>query len=158
MRASWFRMGVRRSSRPLWGVGVIAMPNVRLDTTRCVHVPPGAGVVWLLVTSLAVGVFIDCHWVADRVEVTRWVISSMWELFSEDEGMEFWSWIVEATELPPWEESLSPAGTKMRALAGESWEFPEGPRIFCPSQLPRVRTFRTTRVLFSRGLWEGIVR
>jgi len=32
VRASGFRMGVGRFSRPLWGVGVIAMPEARLDT------------------------------------------------------------------------------------------------------------------------------
>ena len=41
--------------------------------------------------------------------------------------MENCPWIVEATELPPWEESLSPAGTESRLLAGGGWELPEGP-------------------------------
>jgi len=36
-------MGVGRFSRPLRGVGVIAMPDAGLDTTQCVEVPPGAG-------------------------------------------------------------------------------------------------------------------
>jgi hypothetical protein len=45
--------------------------NVGLHTTRCVEVPPGAGLLRLHVTGVAVGVFIDCHCVADGVEVTR---------------------------------------------------------------------------------------
>jgi len=65
------------------------MPNAGLDTTRRVEVPPGAGVLRLLVTGVAVGVFIDCCCVADGVEVMRSLISATRELFSEDEGMEF---------------------------------------------------------------------
>ena len=82
-------MGAGRFSRPLRGVGVIAMPNVGLDTTRRIEVPPGAGVLRLLVTGLAVGVFIDRCCVADGVKVMCRVISATRELFSEDEGMEF---------------------------------------------------------------------
>ena len=62
-------------TRVVADVGVLAMPDVGLDTTRCVEcvckVPPGAGVLQLLVPSLAVGVFIDRRSVADRVEVTH---------------------------------------------------------------------------------------
>jgi len=46
------------------------------------------------------GVFIDCRCVADGVDVTPLVISATQNLFSEQEGMEFVPWIVEATELP----------------------------------------------------------
>jgi len=74
-RASGLGMGVGRFSRPLRGVGVLAMPDAGLDTTRRVEsvckVPPGAGVVRLLVTGVAVGVFIDCRSVVDGVEATR---------------------------------------------------------------------------------------
>jgi len=52
-------------------------------------IPLGAGVLRLLVPGVAVGVIIDRHCVADGVEVTRLVISSTRELFSEDEGVEF---------------------------------------------------------------------
>jgi hypothetical protein len=69
-RASGLGMGVGRFSRPLRGVGVIAMPNAGLDTMRRVAVPPGAGVLRLLGTGVAVGVFIDRRCVADGVEVT----------------------------------------------------------------------------------------
>jgi len=104
------------------------MPDAGLDTMRRVdsvcEVPLGAGVLWLLVPGVAVGVIIHRRCVADGV------ISATRELFSEDEGVEFWPWIVEAMELPPSEESLSPAGTEMPLLAGGSWELPEGPR-FC---------------------------
>jgi len=74
-RASGFGMGVGRFSRPLRGVGVLATTDAGLDTTRrfesvCV-VPLRAGVLRLLVPSLAVGVCIDRRCVADRVEVMR---------------------------------------------------------------------------------------
>jgi hypothetical protein len=69
--ASGLRIGVGMVSRPLSGVGVIAMPNTVLDSTCRVEVRPGAGVLWLTVTGVAVGVFIDHHCVADGVEVTR---------------------------------------------------------------------------------------
>jgi len=92
-RASGFGMGVGRFSRPLRGVGVLAMPDAGLDTTRHVEsvcvIPLGAGVLRLLVPGVAVGVIIDRRCVADRVEVTRSVISATRELFSEDEGVEF---------------------------------------------------------------------
>ena len=67
----WIRDGVGRFTRPLRGVGVIAMPTAGLDTTRHVEVPPDAGVLPLLVTGVAVGVFIDRRCVADGVQVTR---------------------------------------------------------------------------------------
>ena len=69
--ASELGMGVGRFSRPLRGVGVLAMPDAGLDTTRRVEVPPGAGVLRLLVPGVAVGVFVDRRCVADGVEVTR---------------------------------------------------------------------------------------
>jgi len=68
-------MGVGRFSRLLRGVGVLAMPDVGLDTTRRVEsvckVPPGVDVLRLVVPGMAVGVLIDCRSVADGVEVTR---------------------------------------------------------------------------------------
>jgi len=70
-RASGLRMGVGKFSTRLRGVGVIAMPDSGLDTMRCNEVPPGAGVLQLLVPSLAVGVIRECHYVVDGVEVTR---------------------------------------------------------------------------------------
>jgi len=74
-RASGFGMGVGRFSRALSGVGVLAMPDAGLDTTRRVEpvyvIPLGAGVLRLLVSGVAVGVIIDRRCVADGVEVTR---------------------------------------------------------------------------------------
>jgi hypothetical protein len=70
-RASGLGMGVGRFSRPVGGVGVIAMPNAGLDTTRRVEVPSGAGVVPLFGTGVAVGVYIDRRCVAVWVEMTR---------------------------------------------------------------------------------------
>jgi len=71
------------------------MPDAGRDTTQHIEsvceVPPGGGVLPLLVPSVAVGVLIDCHRVADGVKVTHRVISAMRELFSEDEGVEFGS-------------------------------------------------------------------
>jgi len=68
-------MGVGRFSTPLRGVGVVAMPDTGLDTTRRVQslcmVPLGAGVLRLLVRSVAVGVIIDRCCVADWLDVTR---------------------------------------------------------------------------------------
>jgi len=69
--ASGLGMRVGKFSRPLRRVGVIAMPNAGLDTTGRVAFSAGAGVLRLLVTSVAVGVFIDRRCVADWVEVTR---------------------------------------------------------------------------------------
>jgi len=86
-RASGAGLGVRRISRPLRGVGVLAMPDAGLDSTRRVdsvgEVPLGAGVLRLLVPGLAVGLIIDHRCVGDGV------ISAKRELFSEDEGVEF---------------------------------------------------------------------
>ena len=70
-RASGLGMGVGRFSTPQRGVGVLAMLDAGLDTTRRVDVPPGAGVLRLRVPGVAVGVFIDRRCVADGVEVTR---------------------------------------------------------------------------------------
>ena len=70
-QASGLGMGVDMFSRPRRGVGVITMPDAWLDTTRRVEVPPGAGVLRLLVPGVAVGVFVDRRSVGDGVEVTR---------------------------------------------------------------------------------------
>ena len=110
------------------------------------------------VPGVAVGVFIDCRWVADRVEARRWVISATRELFREDEGVQFWPWIEEATELPPWEESLSPAGTETCLLAERSGELPDGPHFCRFLWLARLWPFHTTWVVSGWGPWEGIVR
>jgi len=68
-RAFRLGMGVGRFSRLLRGVGMIAMPDLGLDTTRPDELPLGAGVLLLHVPSVAVGVFIDRRCVADGVEV-----------------------------------------------------------------------------------------
>jgi len=69
-RASGLGMGVGRFSRPWRAVGVITMPDAGLYTTRRAEVPPGAGVLRLLVPGMAIGVFIDRRCVEDGVEVT----------------------------------------------------------------------------------------
>jgi hypothetical protein len=70
---SW--MGVGRFSRPLRGVGVLAMPDAEVVPTRCVEsvcvISLGAGVLRLLVPVVAVGVSIDHRCVAHELEVTR---------------------------------------------------------------------------------------
>jgi hypothetical protein len=74
-RASGSGMGVGRFSRPLGGVGVLAMPDEGLDTTRHIEsvcvILVGAGELRLVVPGVAVGVSMDCRCVADGVEVTR---------------------------------------------------------------------------------------
>jgi hypothetical protein len=74
-RAFGFMMGVGTFSRPLRGVGVLAMPDAELDTTRRVEsvcmVPLGAGLLRLLVPGVAVGVIIEHRWVVDGVEAAR---------------------------------------------------------------------------------------
>jgi len=151
-------MQVGRFSRPPSGVGVIAMPDDGLDTTRHVEVPPGAGLLWLLVPSVAVGEFIDRCCLANGVLVMCCVISATRELFSKDVGVEFGPWIVEATELPPREESLSPAGTETRFVAGGSWEFPEDHHLCWFWWWARLRTVCTTWVVSWWGHLEGIVQ
>jgi len=73
--ASGFGMGVGRFSRPLRGVGVLAMPDAGLDTTRRTQsvrvIPPAAGVLRLLVPGVAGGEIIDRLCVADGVEGPR---------------------------------------------------------------------------------------
>jgi hypothetical protein len=80
VRASRCGMWVGRFSRPLRGVGVLAMPDAGLGTTQrveCVYmVPLGAGVLRLLVPGVAVRVIIDGHCAGDGVEVTCCVISA----------------------------------------------------------------------------------
>jgi len=68
--AAGLGMGVGRFLRPRRGVGVLTMLDAGLDTMRRVEVPPVAGVLPLLVPSVAVGVYIDRCWVADGVEFT----------------------------------------------------------------------------------------
>ena len=63
-------MEVGRFSRPLKGVGVIAMPDEGMNTMQYIEAPLGAGELRLLVPGLAVGVFIHRCCVADGVEVT----------------------------------------------------------------------------------------
>ena len=50
---------------------MIAMPNAGLDTTQRVEVPLGGGVLRLLETGVAVGVFLDRGCVADGVDAMR---------------------------------------------------------------------------------------
>jgi hypothetical protein len=70
-RASGLGLGAGRLARPRRGVGVITSPHVGLDTTQRVEVLPDAGVLRLLVPSVAVGVFVDRHCEADGVEITH---------------------------------------------------------------------------------------
>jgi hypothetical protein len=90
VRDSGLEMGVGRNSRLRRGVGVLAMPDARQDTTRRIEsvceVHPGAGVLRLLIPGIAVGVIIDCRCVADGVTVT---LPATPEMLSEDEGVEF---------------------------------------------------------------------
>jgi hypothetical protein len=62
--------------------------------------PLADGVLRLLVPCIEVGDFIYCGCVAEKKEVTHWVITATREVFSEAEGVWFRSWIAQATELP----------------------------------------------------------
>jgi len=162
VRASGLGMGVGKYSRLLRGMRVLVMPDAGLHTTWCIEsvcmVSPGAGVLQLFLCSMAVGVFINCRCVADGVEVTRLLISATRELFSDDTGLELWSWIVEGMELPSCEESLPPAGTEMRHSTGGSREISEAPCFCWFWQLATLGTLRITWVLSGWGLCEGRVR
>jgi len=151
VRASWLGKGAGRVSRPLGGVGVLPMLDVGLDTTRHVEsvceVSLGAAVLRLLLLGMVVGVYINRRCGADGVEVTRWVMSAMRELFREDEGVQFGPRIVDSTELTPWEESILPADTKTRPFVGGSWEFPEGPCLCSLPLFARHQPFCTTGVM-----------
>jgi hypothetical protein len=74
-RASGLGMVVGRFSRLRREVGVLAMSDARLNTTRCVEsvceVPSGAGVLRLLVSGMVVAVVIDHRCVADGVTPRR---------------------------------------------------------------------------------------
>jgi len=86
-RVSGLGMWVGRFSRPLRGVGVLAMQDAGLVTTRSVdsvcEVPLGAGVLQLPVPGVEIGVIIDRRCVADGV------ISATRNLISKDEVVEF---------------------------------------------------------------------
>jgi len=90
------------------------MPDVGLDTTRRIEVPPAAGVLWLLVPGVAVGVCIDRCIVVDGVDVKPESIAARREVFSNDDRVEFWTLIPECTELPSWADSRLPTGTERR--------------------------------------------
>jgi hypothetical protein len=64
-------MGVGRFSRPQRVVGVISMPDAELDTTQRGEAPPGAGVLRLLVFSVAFRVFSTHRCVEDNLDVTH---------------------------------------------------------------------------------------
>jgi len=70
-RASELGILVGRFSKPLGGVGVLAMPDAWLDTTRRIesvcHLPLAAGMSRLLVPGMAVGVLGERRCVADGV-------------------------------------------------------------------------------------------
>jgi len=69
-RPSRLGMVVGRFSRPLRGVGLIAMPDAGLDKARHDEVSPGTGVLQLVVPAVAVGVFIVCCCLVDGVNIT----------------------------------------------------------------------------------------
>jgi hypothetical protein len=108
VRGSGFGMGIGRMSSGHRGVGELAMSDARLDTTWQVEYVfqfhPSGGV-----HGIVVGVLSDDHCVVDEVEGTHYVKAVMRELFSNDSRLEFLPWIVHATELPAWDQSLAPA-------------------------------------------------
>ena len=72
-RASGLGMGVHWFSKLLGGVGVLAMPDAGLHSMPPVEsvceVPLWAEVLQMIVSGVAVGVYIDCRSVADVAEV-----------------------------------------------------------------------------------------
>jgi hypothetical protein len=122
--ASQFWMRENKFWRTLRWVGVWAVLDEGLDTLWNIEsvckIPSGAGVLQLLIPSSVVAVFIDCCCVADWVEVLIGVISAMGEMFCNDQGVKIFLQIFEATEHPPWEESLSPACDKTNLITGKA--------------------------------------
>jgi hypothetical protein len=162
VRVTGFGMGVGRFTRRLRGVGVLAMPDAGLDKMRRVEstckVPRGAGVQWLLVPTMGIGQVIDRRSAADGVEVTDWVISGTWELFSQHEGVVFWPWIANGMEHLPWAGFLLQAGTETPLLAGANWAFPDSWHFCWFWRLARLRIFPMTRLVSGSGLWEDNAR
>ena len=76
----WIRHGGRQVFKTAERSGSASNAEAELDTTRRVdsvcEVPPGVGVLRLLLAGGAVGVFIDRGSVADGVEAMHWVISA----------------------------------------------------------------------------------
>ena len=124
----------------------------------CLYGSTGSWCVMATCTRHGVVVTIICGCVADRLDVTSWVISAMRQLFREDEGVEFWPSIVEGMKVPPREEFLSPACTETHLSAGGRREFAGG-RCGCQSwRLARFRTFCTTAVLPGEWIWDVTFR
>jgi len=75
LRAFGLRLRVGMFSRPLRGVGVLAMRDAGMNTTyhdeAVCEVRLGARVLRLLIPSVVVGVLIDRPSAVDAVEVTR---------------------------------------------------------------------------------------
>jgi len=72
-QASGLRMTLGRVSRPLRGVGLLAMPDGGLDISQHIEsvckVPPGTGVLQLVVPGIAVVGFNHHYSELDKVEV-----------------------------------------------------------------------------------------
>jgi len=66
-------------------VGKDTMPRVQ---SVC-EVPPGPGVLLLLLEGVAAGVVIDCYCVSNGIEVNCWVISVTWEWLHADNEVVF---------------------------------------------------------------------
>jgi len=155
-------MGVGWFSRLLRGVGVVAIPDVGVNTMQRIesvcNVSPAAGMLWLLLPVVAVGVLIAHCCAVDRMDAMHWVKAGMRYLFCEYEVVEFWPWTVKATKLLPCENTIAPTGMKTRLLPTGSWEFNEGPRCCCMWRLARLWIMYTTGVVSGCGLWNDNVR
>jgi hypothetical protein len=87
---SGFGIAVGRLSRPVRGVGLLAMADAGLDTLRRIAsvqmVSLGTVVLQLRMPRVAVGVIIARRCLPDGAEFTLFMMSETWELFSKDEG------------------------------------------------------------------------
>jgi hypothetical protein len=74
-QAAGVGMGAGRFSNLWRGLGLQAMPDVRLHTTQLIEsvceVPLGAGVLQMSIPRRVVGVVMHSNWVADGVIVKR---------------------------------------------------------------------------------------
>ena len=101
------------------------------------------------------------HWVC----LSGWIgwkkhiqyISAMPEMFSNDEGVEFWPWIAEAIELALWGPSLTPDSMQMWLFVSGTWELTIFSSLGCSWQVARLWTIHVMSVKSEWGIKDSIV-